>query len=549
MRGRGTLVVLLSLLTTCGPTGTWGWKRGGGPDDVMKFLNGTSPYNTPVAEARIAAVKKPAAIEFTVFYMAGKSGGSAGNWAWKFAGDVTDALNFLNGQAPYSQPVANAEITAIPAGAAVAFYIFYQPVSPTTPAGSWAVQKLTDPDSVMRFLNGSAPGGHPVSTARVVGVGPEFYVFYRSSSVTGGVANWAWKKSVGADGPGDVQTDMLNFVNGIAPYAQAVTDFEFAAAPFDQATSTFYAFYNQGSRLWIERPLEGERFVIGENVPLQALYTSHLPTDAPVTWSPATAAGLTAGTHAFTASAGGDTRVVTLRLYADLGTFYQAAPSTAELDRIKSEFTLTWLDGNAPDEKWAAYAPPLFDQTSLAPSALILEARLDVMRHQAFAEPLPFGDGLPVYEHFRTGVHALELRLDCFVNHGGSGGISLDRNQSTWWNLIASDCKTPGTNAGVAPYVHSLYLLVHEGRHNQPGDPSHTTCNGESNMDATLDGGSGHAWAALYTMWVYKYGLYDPPEVKAEAKSIATQLLESRFCTKPSSADPKVQAIVSELLP
>jgi hypothetical protein len=50
-------------------------------------------------------------------------------------------------------------------------------------------------------------------------------------------------------------------------------------------------------------------------------------------------------------------------------------------------------------------------------------------------------------------------------------------------------------------------------------------------------------------MWVYKYGVYDPPSVKNEAKWLATGLLLQRFCTKPTSTNPKVQAIITELAP
>jgi hypothetical protein len=61
-------------------------------------------------------------------------------------------------------------------------------------------------------------------------------------------------------------------------------------------------------------------------------------------------------------------------------------------------------------------------------------------------------------------------------------------------------CKKPFTNPTVSSYVDSLYLLVHEGRHNQPGDQGHIVVNG-SQLDPCLENGSGHAWAAMYSMW------------------------------------------------
>jgi hypothetical protein len=255
------------------------------------------------------------------------------------------------------------------------------------------------------------------------------------------------------------------------------------------------------------------------------------------------------GTHTITASGYGDSRTVTLREFADLGAFYQAAPAPGELDRIAAAFTFTWLDGTVADEHWATYDPPLFDQTSLLPNKRVVQARLDVLRHQAFSEPLPYGDGRSAYDHFHTYVTTLQVRLDCNSNFGGGGTVSLGRFGSEWWNLYAVDCKTPSANAPVAGYEQPLYLLMHEDRHNQPGDPGHTTCNGQTNMDAMIDGGSGHAWATLYLMWVYKYGVYDPPSVKNEAKWLATGLLLQRFCTKPTSTNPKVQAIITELAP
>ncbi len=67
-------------------------------------------------------------------------------------------------------------------------------------------------------------------------------------------------------------------------------------------------------------------------------------------------------------------------------------------------------------------------------------------------------------------------------------------------------------------------------------------------MDPSLEGGSGHAWAAIYTMWDYRYGKYDPPAIKEEAEQIATGLLQSRFSSRPAHSSPQVQAVIDELL-
>ena len=82
------------------------------------------------------------------------------------------------------------------------------------------------------------------------------------------------------------------------------------------------------------------------------------------------------------------------------------------------------------------------------------------------------------------------LRLDCGVNSGGGGQVSWNRNSSVWdirRSGTSNDpdaCKKPFTNPTVSSYVDSLYLLVHEGRHNQPGDQGHIVVNG-SQLDPT----------------------------------------------------------------
>lgn len=110
-------------------------------------------------------------------------------------------------------------------------------------------------------------------------------------------------------------------------------------------------------------------------------------------------------------------------------------------------------------------------------------------------------------------------------------------------------CKKPFASHALWSYINSLYLLVHENRHNMTDDPGHTICSGVGNMDQRLEDGSGHAWAAMYLMWVYKYGSYDPHFIKNEAKILAVDLLKTRFCSKPTHSNPKVQAIIDELIP
>lgn len=534
----------------------WEWKTFDTPEDVLKLLNGQPPSHQPaVTEARVIAVTNGSRPAFQVFYRPGLPG-TPGNWGWKKSPTPDDALNFLNGKAPYLHSVANAEIAAFQTRASLEFFIFYAAASSNAP-GRWGWKKSSDPDDVLNFLNGTGAYQHAVSTARVVGAGtvsPVFYVFYQREAVGGALANWGWKKLSTAH-----IDDAQHFVNGEAPSTDPVPDFEISEA-VASGTPQIFTFYNHGTRLWIESPLAGERFVVNEPVNLQAVVTSHAPVNqSQLQWTSTVAgdlgsgpdvplSGLPVGSQNIQASGLSLSQSVSVRVFTDLGALYQNEPSPAEVERISSAFKLTYLDGSQSDEHWSAYDPPTLNQSSLLPSKLVVLARLDVLRHQAFSQPLPFGNGITVYENFRKYVSNVHLRLDCNFAAGGRGTVRLNRLGSEWWNLMRPDCKTPSPNARLAPYVDPLYLLVHEGRHSEPNDPGHTDCNGQTNMDATLDNGSGHAWAALYAMWVYKYGLYDPPYIKLEAKSVAISLLKTRFCSTPTSTNPAVQAIVTELL-
>jgi hypothetical protein len=313
---------------------------------------------------------------------------------------------------------------------------------------------------------------------------------------------------------------------------------------------------SEGIQIKIISPLPGERFITGEAVQFKAAIShGHADTSQIVWTSDAGVLGrgpdlqinsLTAGNHKIIASIEGQTQEVMVREFNDLSELYRAIPAPGEVDRILKAFSFHWIDGQLADEKWAVYDPPVFNPASYQASKLPVVAHLDVLRHQAFSEPLPFGDGLPIYDHLRKHVKNFNMRLDCNSSSGGGGTVNLNRFSSEWWNTYRDSCKVPSPpNQPPASYL--FYIVVHESRHSEPGEPGHTSCNGQGNMDAELDQGSGHAWAALYAMWVYKYGLYDSKEVKAEARTVAVSLLRSRFCSPPHSSNPKVQAIVDEL--
>ena len=315
----------------------------------------------------------------------------------------------------------------------------------------------------------------------------------------------------------------------------------------------------QTPRIEIERPLPDERFVIGEPVTFKASFRGVDSADrARAVWRSSVkgelgrgtaidVGNLPAGPQEVTVSLDGVSQSVRIRAFDDLLQLYRAKPADAELERVRREFSFTWQDGSQPDERWALYEPPIFALESARPSKTVLLARLEALRHQAFHEPLPFGDGLTVFEHLRRYARKFVVRLDCGIASGGGGAVSLPRHASIWY-ASTSNCREILPGQQPLGYEGTLALILHEVRHNQPGDPGHRPCRSHPGLDTTLDNGSGFAWSALYFMWVYKYGSYDPPAVKERARQAARSVLQHSFCSAPSSSNPKVQALVEEIL-
>jgi hypothetical protein len=310
-----------------------------------------------------------------------------------------------------------------------------------------------------------------------------------------------------------------------------------------------------GATINIKRPLIDERFVDKEPVTFDA---NVLDVNGRETWDStgmtwqsnrdgALGEGtivkqLSVGTHTITANIHGVTRTIPVRVFTDLWALYQSPPAQGEIDRILSDFVFEWLDGDPtkPEERWATFPGFPFDQTSANPSRTAVIAKLDILRHQRFSEPTPF-PGAPesLYDHVKRHTRRIRVTLARPLNQAGGGIIDLNRGFTEW--------------SGMFPYVHNLYLLIHENRHNEPGEPLHATCNGwegtalpPASADQTFDPGSGYAAAAKYLFWVHRYSLYDPPNIKAEARS-ASMSQRMRFCQRPSSTNPKVQALLVEL--
>lgn len=310
-----------------------------------------------------------------------------------------------------------------------------------------------------------------------------------------------------------------------------------------------------GATINIKRPLLNERFVDKEPVAFDATVldaTGRETWDSTgMTWQSsrdgALGAGtiskrLSVGTHSITANLHGLTRTFPVRVLTDLWSLYQAPPAQGEIDRILSDFVFEWIDGSAtdPQQKWVTFPGFPFDQTSPNPSRTAVIQKLDILRHQRFSEPLPF-PGAPesLYDHLKRHTQRIRVTLATPLNQAGGGVINLNRGFTEW--------------SGLFPYVHNLYLLVHENRHNEAGEPAHVACTGWDgtmipglSFDATFDPGSGYAAAAKYLFWVHRYSLYDPPNIKAEARS-ASMSQKGRFCQRPSSTNPLVQALLAEL--
>lgn len=314
----------------------------------------------------------------------------------------------------------------------------------------------------------------------------------------------------------------------------------------------------------IESPMPDERFISGETLRFDArvvgegnqeatdlVWTSSL--DGPLgSGASLTAGPLTVGDHDITVVGYGAAATTRVRVFSDLGTFYEAAPAWGEIERIRNDFTINQISGTGIDEDWFPYQSLAFDQSSTDPTELVVIARLDVLRHQRFAEPLPFTNGATLYEHLRAHVHALNLSLECRLNLGGGGTILFSRTMSVWDRRYQPTddpeaCKEPLPDTPLQEYLAPLSLIMHEARHSEPDDPGHVNCNGRP-RDTTLEGGSGYAQSVLYYMWIYRYSLYDPPDFRERSGSQARLMLPVFFCETPTHSNPLVQAILDELL-
>jgi hypothetical protein len=556
-----TLVAFLVILSivSCDETENWGWKRSPNPDDVMNFLNGDGAYSDPVKDARISVVWKDSYYDFIVYYYRNGNTASDAGWGWKLATTIEDAYNFVNTKGSYTTKIKDFRICGVWKNNHPEYYIFYQTGQTKT---SWGWKLATTIDDAKNFLNAESSYNRPVKTARIASIHKgnhtEYYIFYQFASVEDSISNFLWKKSFDPD-------DVMNFLNGAGNYGAPVKGYDVCAVEKGNRTE-YIVFHNKGTKLWLTGALENERFIKDESIELKASMTSDdLIDNSQLKWNSSIdgdlgyktkirISDLSIGNHTITVNGYDKSESISIRLFNDLWELYQAEPAQAEIDRIMNDFEFHFEDRSGEDESWSAYNTFEFDQTSTDPSKIVAIAKIDILRHQKFSEDSPFTPGISMYDHLKQYISDIHLYLDCAYSTGGGGAVRLHRNFSVWDGRSGGTsenpeaCKTPYDSPSLYRYISPLYLLLHEARHSEPTDAGHINCNGKSNMDPYFENGSGHASAALYLMWVYKYSLYDPENIKTEARDIATMLLNNRFCEPPTHSNEKVQVILNELL-
>jgi len=233
---------------------------------------------------------------------------------------------------------------------------------------------------------------------------------------------------------------------------------------------------------------------------------------------------------------------------SDLDALFRSRPSDAERDQILQMFHITLVDGPTDLGKWSQCDPYRFDPTGTLPSVYPLVNSLRVIREQTFTEPLPWTRNLYAYllDHFTKG--GIELRLDNGFNYGGGHHISLNANATFWDGRTSADPFTPFPNFQIFPWKYRTPLIVHETRHCDADDPGHSPVEGGKDQRFAENGA--YVYDTIYKMWIYKYGLNTAAVDRAGLGSEAGAELLSRFVEQPPThVDPKVQALIDELMP
>ena len=336
----------------------------------------------------------------------------------------------------------------------------------------------------------------------------------------------------------------------------------------DSHTIFHQDFLNSSS---IESPLPGERFVSEEEVVFE-ISTDNGASGEDICWSSdidgelgcgetVSRSDLSVGAHDITVEFNGSSEQITIRLFSDLWELYQAEQAQAEIDRILDDFNFVFEDSD--DESWDDVGFEFYDEEAPALSRLPFIAKLDILRKQQFSEkPIFIGDHDTIYDWVKETIDTIEFRLDCGNASGGGGKVSFPRRLSHWGPISGGgSCGEPWEDYYKRSYHGALLLFIHEVRHNEPDDPGHITferrMSGERLGDSSLEDGSGFAWAAKYSMWVYEYSLFDPesirfgyvnPSVLENARAAVTSQLEVIYGEgEPSHSDPLVQTILDDV--
>lgn len=155
----------------------WGWKRATNVEDMHNFINGAGAYEEP-REGTVGGFNP---YEVLMFYRSDLEG--SGRWGWKFANNLEDGLDFLNGKGSYQGSVQDAKVFATTDGS---FYIFYRRTTKKGPgrfqsrqsaceAGTGTVPYMARgcPCLVLsRCRSRTGRGAHSITARRPLQVGP-----------------------------------------------------------------------------------------------------------------------------------------------------------------------------------------------------------------------------------------------------------------------------------------------------------------------------------------------------------------------------------------
>lgn len=131
--------------------GDWAVRTSTDPDEVMRLLGGEESSSGRIDHLQVCAAWVSDHHEFLVFHRIASGEADPtmdpGNWGWKLSTRAVDALDFLNGNGPYDDPVSAARIATAHRDHHDEYFVFYQREG-RPPAGEWAWQAVTSANAV-----------------------------------------------------------------------------------------------------------------------------------------------------------------------------------------------------------------------------------------------------------------------------------------------------------------------------------------------------------------------------------------------------------------